>query len=92
MKINAISMNNVSSLYKSKVNKVEKDKVNSLPKDSINISTTGKKLSNYFGENDLMVSDEKVNSIKKAIANKEYDVDSTLIAKSIGLYFKNKNM
>lgn len=92
MKINTISMNNVSSLYKSKVNKVEKDKVNSLPKDSINISTAGKKLSNYFGENDLMVSAEKVNSIKKAIANKEYEVDSTLIAKSIGLSFKNKNM
>lgn len=87
-----VSINNLNSLYKSNVDKVDKNKTNSLPKDSIDISKTGKKISGYFDENELVVSDEKVNSIKKAIENKTYKVDSELIAKSIGLAFKNKNM
>jgi negative regulator of flagellin synthesis FlgM len=70
MKVNGISTNQLSNLYKDSSREKNVNTNSEAAKDSISISSIGKSLSSYFTDDNIIdYKEEKVNSIKKAIAN-----------------------
>ncbi|MBA5851088.1 flagellar biosynthesis anti-sigma factor FlgM [Clostridium sp. cel8] len=84
MKVNGISTNQLSNLYKDSSREKNVNTNSEAAKDSISISSIGKSLSSYFTDDNIIdYKEEKVNSIKKAIANGTYKVDAKLVAQKI---------
>ncbi|RMC99086.1 flagellar biosynthesis anti-sigma factor FlgM [Clostridium autoethanogenum] len=82
MKINGINSSKLVNFYNR--NNVEKSlKSESNSKDSIHISSIGKSLSPYSLDDKFVNSKERVESIKKSVANGTYKVDSKLVAQKI---------
>ena len=84
MKINGINIGEIRRKYAQQSKQVDKSN-NSRPKDSMSISTKAKQISGI--EKNLAeipdIRQDKVDSIKNAIENGEYQVDSKAIAKKI---------
>lgn len=89
MKINGIDPSKMIKLYSNAKQSVEKkDQVKK--SDSIQISSLGKSLSTYSSDDDLVNSKEKIEKIKKEIANGTYKRDSKLVAEKIIEEMKKK--
>lgn len=90
MKINGIDPSKMIKLYSNAKQSVEKkDQVKK--SDSIQISSLGKSLSTYSSDDDLVNSKEKIEKIKKEIANGTYKRDSKLVAEKIIEEMKKKS-
>ncbi len=84
MKINGINIGEIRRKYAKQSQQIDKSN-NSKPKDSMSISNKAKQVSGI--EKKLAeipdIRQDKVDSIKNAIENGEYHVDSKAIAKKI---------
>ncbi|CAB1241555.1 flagellar biosynthesis anti-sigma factor FlgM [Clostridium sp. MT-14] len=82
MKINGIILNQALNIYGG--NKKEHVTIKNMDKkDSIEISSAGKSLSSYSPEDKFISSEEKIESIRKAVENGTYNVDKKLVASRI---------
>lgn len=82
MKIYGVGVNKVNNIYNENKKNIEKRK-ETLDRDSIEISSIGKSLSECSIDKNYIVSDEKVESIKKEIENGTYHKDTNLVAQKI---------
>ncbi|WP_195962682.1 flagellar biosynthesis anti-sigma factor FlgM [Clostridium tyrobutyricum] len=82
MKINGINSNNIINLYR-EVNKTKDLTVKTENRDSIQISSMGRKLSSRMLDDKTIDSEDRVESIKKAISNGTYKVDAKLVAQKM---------
>jgi len=81
MKIDGVK-NNVISFYKNNTSKIESKSTVS-KKDTLEISSVGKSLSSLSLDGKVTNSKEKIESIRNAVMQGTYKVDSTLTAKRI---------
>lgn len=86
MKIIGNSINKIVNTYEIK-KKQTRDIDKILKKDTLEISSVGKNLSSFAGDDISVDSTEKINRIKSEIENGTYKIDSKLIAEKI---LKNK--
>lgn len=82
MKVDNIGINKVVNLYKTNSRQIEKSSV-SISKDTIELSSLGKSLSLYNGEQDMVNSKEKILRLQKEISDGTYKPISKLVAQSI---------
>jgi negative regulator of flagellin synthesis FlgM len=82
MKINGISMNNVTKLY-GENKKVESKKPAKEIQDSIEISSLAKSLSEMHNDEAFINSKEKIEALRNQVSKGTYKSDTTLIAKNI---------
>lgn len=83
MKVNGANTNNIINMYSYNKKRIE-EKAAGKAKDSLEISSAGKRLSNYAdgtikGEN----SDEKIERIRNEISKGTYKADSRLTAQKM---------
>lgn len=82
MKINGIGPNKIINLYN--VNKKEDAKGSKeIKKDSLEISSAARSLSSLAGADTLESSPERIEAVKKALADGTYKPDGRLIASKI---------
>jgi flagellar biosynthesis anti-sigma factor FlgM len=79
MNINSIGPNKVINLYNNN-KKVQTKEVAAVKSDSVEISTAGKNLVSFLGE-DIGNSPEKIEAVKRAVAQGTYKPSSEAIAK-----------
>lgn len=82
MKILGLAVNKINNIYNENKKAIEK-KESISDKDSIEISSIGKSLSSYSIDNNYMMSDKKLESIRRDIKNGTYSKSSTVVAKKI---------
>lgn len=91
MKISGVGINKVANLYSNnkKVTETKRDKTS---KDTIEISSIGKSLSSLSVEENTVNSSEKVEKIRKELAQGTYKVDVKLVAKKMMDAMKEKGV
>jgi negative regulator of flagellin synthesis FlgM len=91
MKVNGTSVNKVTNLYNQNKKVAEKSPVKTA-KDTIEISKLGKSLSNFSVEEGFENSPEKIERLKKEVAQGNYKPDSKLVAKKMLENFKGRGI
>jgi negative regulator of flagellin synthesis FlgM len=82
MKINGITMNNVTKLY-GENKKVESKNQIKTKQDSLEISSLGKSLSEMHNDEYVTHSKEKIEALRNQVSNGTYKANSTLVSKNI---------
>ena len=91
MKINNVSSNQIISIYNNKVQRVE-GKASDKNKDVVEISSLGRKLSNYEVNHVNDTSIEKLNKIRDKVKAGTYNTDPKLIASKMLDIMKNRDI